>query len=207
MERLTDIARGMNRPLPVVRALQAKLGLPILRGDRYPAEYVVFLRKVMALRQLGVGEDRIVRLFQLEQKLMRVMNADAVDSETWFLDFVVQVGGGARRLLLTNYDVGCDLESSGLQPGLALAQREKELFKTAQMGEDALRILRKYLNEYRSVIEVIRGELPLLRGALAWGSKLVGKPGVTVDKKAKKPVRRRTKREKGAARGQLLPGL
>lgn len=206
MERLTEIARSLNRPLPVIRALQAKMGLPVLRGDRYPPAYVILLRKMMALRRLGVSEERIARLFELEQKLMRLLNADALDSETWFLDFVMQVGDKSRRLLLTNFDVGCDLETRAVQPGLALAGREKELFKAGQGGEDAMRMLVKYLGEYHAVIQVIAGELALLRGALAWGKKLAA--GIPGDEKAHaKPARRRGKRENRRSSGQMLPGM
>ncbi|HPA17165.1 MAG TPA: hypothetical protein PLU30_05425 [Verrucomicrobiae bacterium] len=205
MERLTDLARDLNRSVPVLRAMQAKLGLPVLRGDRYPGQYVVFLRKVMALRRLGVGEDRLVRLFDLEKKLMVLLNADALGSETWFLDSVMQAGGGARRLLLTNFDVGCDLGARALQPGLDLRGRSRELFGAAEMGEDALRILRKYLAEYRAVIEAIKGELPLLHGALAWGKRLIGRRCVADDKKA--PGQTRRHRHKMGGMGDLLPGM
>lgn len=205
MERLSDIARDLNRPVPVLRAMQARLGLPVLRGDRYPAAYVLFFRKVMAFRRLGVGEDRLARLFELEKKLMRLLNADAAGSDAWFLDFVMQAGGGARRLLLTNFDVGCDLESHALQPGLDLVGRPKELFGEKEMGEDVLRVLRKYLAEHRAVIEAIDGELPLLRGALAWGRKLLGRRRVAKDKPTPRRERR-TSRGKGGA-GDVLPGM
>ncbi len=205
MERLADIARDLNRPMAVLRATQAKMGLPLLRGDRYPAGYVLFLRKVMAFRRLGVGEDRLVRLFESEKKLMQLLNADAGGSDVWFLDFVMQAGGGARRLLLTNYDVGCDLEAHALQPGLNLSDRPKELFGEKEMGEDALRVLKKYLAEHRAVIEAIEGELPLLRGALAWGRKLVVRRAVSRGKPA--PKRKARARRKKGGGGDALPGM
>lgn len=204
MEHLSEMARELNRPVAALKKMLKDLGLPVPRRERYPTEYVVFLRKVMALRRLGVGEERLARLFQLEKDLMRLLRADVAGSEIWFLDFVMQVGGGARRLLLTNFDVGCDLEARALQPGLDLAGRHEELFEGEAMGEDALRVLKKYLAERATVLSTIEAEMPLLRGAVLWGRKVLGRhPGP----KGKARAGRKRRRMARGGSGEALPGL
>ena len=65
-----------------------------------------------------------------------------------------------RRLLLTNYVLGRDITTSGLQLGLNFAQPTRELFSHAERGEDALLVLNRCLELQTRIKADIDLELP-----------------------------------------------
>ena len=104
-----------------------------------------YLRTVAYLRMLNVSEENLIKLWQLEKKLLTLLHVDSIGSPTWFLDSCGLTKNKQRRLLLTNYDIGMDLRAQVLQLGLNFTQASPELFDGKEMGEDAMRVLGQYL--------------------------------------------------------------
>jgi hypothetical protein len=66
------------------------------------------------------------------------------------LDSCGQTTEMKRRLLLTNHDLGVEIHTRMLQPDLNFAVSAPELFAGPEMGEDALRVLGKYLKPLKA---------------------------------------------------------
>lgn len=175
MQSLPDLAHALNRPPVYLHGLQARFGLPVLAGASYSDAYAALLRSVIHLRILGVSENALVRLWQLEKKLLTLLNVDSTGSATWFLDACGQTSHRNRRLLLSNYDMGVPITSHMLQPGLNFRASMPELFAGTEMGEDALRVFEKYLKALAAIHRDAADELPLLRAALKRARSLVPK--------------------------------
>ena len=153
--------------------LQARFALPLLAGATYSGAYGAFFSSVIHLRILGVSENALVRLWQLEKKLLTLLNVDSTGSATWFLDACGQTSHRNRRLLLSNYDMGVPITSQMLQPGLNFRASMPELFARKEMGEDALRVFEKYLKALFAIHRDVTNELPQLRAALKRARSLV----------------------------------
>jgi hypothetical protein len=54
--------------------MRKRFGLPVL--EDYPECYVAFLRKVRDLRNLGVSEEKLGDLWDLERKLIKILHLD-----------------------------------------------------------------------------------------------------------------------------------
>ncbi len=175
MQSFSDLACALNRPLVYLRGLQARFALPVLAGATYSDAYEAFLRSVVHLRILGVSENALVRLWELEKKLLTLLNVDSTGSTTWFLDACGQTSHRSRRLLLSNYDLGVPISSHMLQPGLNFRVSLPELFAGREMGEDVLRVLEKYLKALVAIQREVINELPQLRVALKRGRSLAPK--------------------------------
>ena len=169
MQSFPDLARALNRPPVYLRGLQTRFALPVLAGAKYSDAYAALLRSVIHLRILGVSENALVRLWDLEKKLLTLLNVDSTGSATWFLDACGQTSHGSRRLLLSNYDMGMPITSRMLQPGLNFRASMPELFASKEMGEDALRVFEKYLKALAAIHRDVSDELPQLRAALKRG--------------------------------------
>jgi len=141
MKTLGDMAIRLNRPAVVIAGLQARFDLPTFPDADYSDAYLAFLRTLIYLRTLGIAEDRLLRLWHFERKLLQLLHVDSTGSETWFLDSCGAITRRDRRLLLSNYDIGIAVPSHALQLGLNFASTLPELFGGAEMGEDALRVL------------------------------------------------------------------
>jgi hypothetical protein len=172
MHTSAELARTLNRPAIQVRNLQTRFGLPILQGAAYPDAYLAFLRTIVRLRMLDVSEASLLRIWQLEKKLLTLLHVDSTGSPTWFIDSCGQTSHRKRRLLLTNYDLGIDISSKMLQPGLNFAAALPELFAGREMGEDAIRVLEKYLKLFADLRQQLAAELPHVRAAAAWARRL-----------------------------------
>jgi len=170
---LGDMARALNRSPVQVRGLQARFHLPPFEGARYSDPYLTFLRALIALRILGITEDTLRDLWQLEKKLLQLLHVESTGSRTWFLDACGQTAHSERRLLLSNHDLGVTLPSGELQLGLDFSARLPELFAGQEMGEDALRVLRDCLRIRHRICTDIAGELPHVRAAVKWAAPLV----------------------------------
>jgi hypothetical protein len=175
MQSFPDLARALNRPAVYLRGLQARFALPVLAGPKYSDAYAALLRSVIHLRILGLSENALVRLWELEKKLLTLLNIDSTGSPTWFLDACGQTSHCSRRLLLSNHDMGVPITSHMLQPGLNFRGSMPELFASKEMGEDALRVFGKYLMALAAIQRDIANELPQLRAALKRARSLVPK--------------------------------
>ena len=96
---------------------------------------------------------------------------DSRTSSTWFLDACGQSTRRRQRLLLTNYDLGPPVRVENLQPGLDFSPAKPELFRGAEMGEDALRVLRVYRKQEADIREKVQTEVDPLKQALRWAGK------------------------------------
>jgi hypothetical protein len=83
---LADIAKALNRPVVVVSGLQNRFELPPADGTGYSDAYLSLLRALLYLRTLGITEERLLRLWHLEKKLLQLVHVDSAGSKTWFLD-------------------------------------------------------------------------------------------------------------------------
>ncbi len=171
MHTLGDMAKALNRPVTQIAAWQRRFGLPAGAGAAYSEACLAFLRRVSALRSLNVSDDAVDTLWLLEKKLLVLLHVDTTGSPTWFLDSCGLAGHPERRLLLSNHDMGIALDSQILQLGLNFTAAPRELFAGPEMGEDALRVLKEYVQKHERVREAVQGELPHMREAVRWAGK------------------------------------
>ena len=157
---LGDIAKALNRSPLVIRGLQERFELPVLKGAAYSHAYVACLHRIVLLRILGITEERLRELWHLEKKLLHLLHVDSTGATTWFLDSYDATTNPECRLLLTNYDLGRDISTNGLQLGLNFAQTTHELFSHAEMGEDTLLVLNRCLELQNRIKTDIDLELP-----------------------------------------------
>ena len=170
MHTLGDMAKALNRFPVQLTTLQKQFTLPAFEGAGYSDAYLAFLRTIISLRSLNISDDAILDLWHLEKKLLQLLHADSTGSATWFLDECGRTTHPNRRLLLSNYDIGRDLDSQGVQPGLNFDQKPRELFAGTEMGEDAMRVLRDILKNRNRILSDIATELPHLRATAKWAS-------------------------------------
>lgn len=168
MHTLAQLAAALNRSPVSVSTLQKQLALPVLAGAGYSAAYLAFLRTVVRLRMHNISNERLEELWALEKKLLHLLHADATDSPTWFLDHCGKTPHRARRLLLSNYDLGRPLNAHAVQQGLDFAVRSSELFAGEEMGEDALRVLADCAKLTRSIRADAKKESGHVRRAVQW---------------------------------------
>lgn len=176
MHTAAELARAVNWPQIQLRNWQTRFALPILECAAYPDSYLALLRTVAHLRVLDASEASLLRLWQLEKKLLVLLHVDSTGSSTWFLDACGPTSHRKRRLLLTNYDLGVDISSRMLQPGLNFAAALPELFAGKEMGEDAIRVLERYLKLLADLRHQIANQLPHVRAATAWARYLTNPP-------------------------------
>ncbi len=63
-----QLCRKLMKPKPYVRHLQKKLDLYIPPNcEKYSREYLLFMRKIIAMRTYSVPYEMIVDIFKLEQ--------------------------------------------------------------------------------------------------------------------------------------------
>jgi len=160
------MAKALNRFPVQLSTLQKQFALPAFEGAAYSAAYLAFLRNVIALKTLNVGDSTLLELWHLEKKLLQLLHVDSSVSATWFLDDCGHTTHPYRRLLLTNYDLGIALDARELQPGLNFVGTPRELFGGAEMGEDAMRVLREILEIRARILADIAAELPHLRATV-----------------------------------------
>lgn len=168
MHTLGEIAAVLNRSSVYLSGLQKRFELPVAAGPAYSDAYLSFLRTVVFLRTLNVGEEALRDLWHLEKKLLNLLHVESTGSPTWCLDSCGSRGHTRRRLLLSHYDLGFDLHARKLQLGLNFSEAPRELFAGKEMGEDALRVLGDYLKLYHRLRQDAQAERPLLREALVW---------------------------------------
>lgn len=163
-----EIATALNRSHLEIENLRRKFELPAFPGAGYPETYLIFFRIIVRLRTLHVAEAKLSDLWKLERKLLQLLHADSTGSPTWFLDSCGVRSNPERRLLLSNYELGVDIEVGGLQLGLDFAESPPELFPGEVMGEDALRILNDYRQLYTTIQAHVKRELPMTSETMKW---------------------------------------
>lgn len=169
---LADLAKALHRPAVVISGLQNRFEVPAAEGAGYTDAYLAFLRTVVFLRALGIAEERLLRLWHLEKKLLQLLHVDSTGSPTWFLDSCGAITRRDHRLLLTNYDIGIAVPAHALQLGLNFAEKTPELFAGKEMGEDALRVLNDIIPLQNSIRADVAAELPHLRETVKWAARL-----------------------------------
>jgi hypothetical protein len=172
MHTLGDLAKALNRSPVYLRGLQARFALPTFEGARYSDAYRAFLQILIFLRTLGIAEETLRDLWHIEKKLLTLLHVDSTGSSTWFLDACGPTSHRDRRLLLSNHDLGVPVPSNELQLGLDFSAKLPELFPGTEMGEDALRVLNDYLKLYHRIRGDVKTELPHVRAAATWASRL-----------------------------------
>jgi hypothetical protein len=204
-QTFANLCAHLNRSPVYVRGLQRRFGLPIPadsplrpgasaretlpnkeprtkneeRGVSYIGPYFSFLETIIHLRVLGIPEDTLLHLWNIERKLMQLLHADSTGSPTWFLDACGSTANPDHRLLLSNFDIGVYLPnqeprtkneepSTTLQLGLNFAGKKPnpELFTAPEMGEDAILVLRQYQSLHQEILAAIHAEAPIVRAAL-----------------------------------------
>ena len=168
---LADLARALHRSAVYLHGIQARFELLPFDGDGYSTAYLELLRTLVYLRTLAVSEETLRDLWQIEKKLLQLLHADSTGSPTWFLDSCGQSSNPGQRLLLTNHDLGVNVPSRTVQLGLNFADTLPELFAGREMGEDVLRVLHDYLKLHARILDLIQGELPLLRATTRWATR------------------------------------
>ena len=172
MHTLGEMAKALNRSAVFLHGLQDRFDLPKFEGATYSDAYFAFLHTLLFLRILNVSEESLRELWNLEKKLLQLLHVDSTGSPTWFLDACGRTTHLRRRLLLTNHDMGVALPSRSVQLGLNFATRLPELFAGKEMGEDALRLLGKYLKLYPKIQAFVSTEVPLVRVAVNWSARV-----------------------------------
>ena len=129
---------------------------------------MAFLRKIRDLRNLGISEEKLGDLWDLERKLIEILHLDLGGGELSLIEGCSADADLEHRLLLSNADLGVPLMARDVQAGLDFQKRPQELFEGKEMGEDALRLL----GEYRLLLQEVRGivakERGVLRNSLRW---------------------------------------
>ena len=168
MPTLDEVVTALNRSKLELTSVLKRFEVPPVKDDAVPESYAAFLRTVVYLRCLGISEERLRDLWQLERKLLQLLNVDSVGSRTWFLDACGETKHAQRRLLLTNFDLGFALPARAVQLGLNFAEVKPELFGGKEMGEDALRVLRETLKLHRAICADVVAERPSTTAANRW---------------------------------------
>ncbi len=150
--------------------MRKRFGLPVM--DDYPECYMVFLRKVRDLRNLGVSEEKLVQLWDVERKLIAILNLDLGGGELSLIEGCTAEADPKHRLLLSNADLGVPLVAQEVQAGLDFQQRPRELFEGRDMGEDALRLLGEYRLLLQEVMGNMTSERNVLKETLRWQKSL-----------------------------------
>jgi len=129
-----DLSERLGRPALWISRIRKRFGLPVL--EDYPEYYEAFLRKVRDLRNLGVSEEKLVSLWNLERKLIDILHLDLGGGELSLIEGCSVEADPERRLLLSNADLGVPLMARDLQTGLDFQALPKELFEGKEMGDD-----------------------------------------------------------------------
>ena len=169
---LAEIAAELGRDRLYLLGWIKRFELPPGHGNRYPATYLSFFRTVVFLRLAQIPEEKLVELWTLEKKLMNLLHVDTSTSPTWMIDGHAAAGNESRRLFLSRFDIGTDLQSACVQPGLDFSPAPAELFGGRDMGEDALRLLGIYLAELKPVLAAVASQAALLAEAARWAGRM-----------------------------------
>ena len=161
-----EIIERLGRPVIWISRMRKRFGLPIL--EDYPECYVAFLRKIRDLRNLGVSEEKLGDLWDLERKLIAILHLDLGGGALSLIEGCTVEADPEHRLLLSNADLGVPLMARDVQAGLDFQSRPQELFEGCEMGDDALRILRGYSDLIQEIRATVARERKVLKEGLKW---------------------------------------
>ena len=163
---LSELSDRLGRPALWISRMRKQFGLPVL--EQYPECYETFLRKIRDLRNLGVSDEKLVNLWNLERRLIDILHLDLGDGNLSHIQGCSVEADPERRLLLTNAELGVPLMARDLQTGLDFQALPKELFEGREMGDDALRILREYSDLIQEIRATVARERKVLKEGLKW---------------------------------------
>ena len=177
----SQVCKAAGKDPFYIKNIQRALDLPIPeKNESYSKSYVEFLTTIISLRAFSVPLKKITELFELEKKILVLLHVDALtDSKTWYLDACGRnnnSGHPENQLLLTEYDLGFPVTAEHVQHNLDFGERDKELFKGIEMGEDVRNVLSKYLDMVHEIRKKMRQEEIVLVNALDWAEKIGDKP-------------------------------
>lgn len=161
-----ELTEKLSRPALWIARMRKRFGLPLL--EAYPICYEAFLRKVRDLRNLGISEERLGALWELERKLLETLHLDVGSGELPLIEGCSVDVDPERRMLLSNEDFGVPLMAQGVQAGLDFHSRPRELSGGKEMGEDALRILREYQGLLQEIRDGVIKEISVLKNSISW---------------------------------------
>lgn len=170
----SQLSDRLGRPALWISRMRKQFGLPVL--EDYPECYETFLRKIRDLRNLGVSEEKLVNLWNLERKLIDILHLDLGDGNLSHIQGCSVEADPERRLLLSNAELGVPLMARDLQTGLDFQALPKELFEGREMGDDALRILREYSDLLDDTLKTMARESKVLKNSLRWAKSLGFQP-------------------------------
>jgi hypothetical protein len=162
----TSLSNALGRPALWISRQRKRFCLPLL--EDYPECYVAFLRKVRDLRNLGISEEKLGELWDLEKKLIAILHLNLGGGELSLIEGCTADADLERRLLLSNADLGVPLMARDVQTGLDFQSRPRELFEENEMGADALRLLGEYQTLLQEVRETVGREESVLKSSLKW---------------------------------------
>ena len=171
---LSELSDRLGRPALWISRMRKQFGLPVL--EDYPECYVAFLRKIRDLRNLGVSEEKLSELWNLERKMIAILHLDLGGGELSLIEGCSVEADPERRLLLSNAELGVPLMARDLQTGLDFQALPKELFEGREMGDDALRILREYSDLLDETLKIVARESKVLKNSLRWAKSLSFQP-------------------------------
>jgi hypothetical protein len=167
----SELSERLGRPALWISRMRKHFGLPVL--EDYPECYEAFLRKVRDLRNLGLSEEKLGKLWDLERKLIEILHLDLGGGELSLIEGCSVEADPERRLLLSNADLGVPILARDLQPGLDFTTgSHRELFGGKEMGEDALRILGEYREILQEIRETVSREGKVVKSSLRWAKTL-----------------------------------
>ena len=160
------LSEKLGRPALWISRMRKRFGLPVL--EKYPECYENFLRKVRDLRNLGVTEEKLGILWDVEGKIIAILHLNLGGEELSLIEGCSVEADPDHRLILSNADLGVPLMALDLQAGLDFQVRPPELFDGTAMGEDALRLLREYRKLLKEIMETVGRERKILKDSLRW---------------------------------------
>ena len=160
------LSEKLGRPALWISRMRKRFGLPVL--EKYPECYENFMRKVRDLRNLGVTEEKLGILWDVEGKIIAILHLNLGGEELSLIEGCSVEADPDHRLILSNADLGVPLMALDLQAGLDFQVRPPELFDGTAMGEDALRLLREYRKLLKEIMETVGRERKILKDSLRW---------------------------------------
>ena len=178
----TELCSALGKSSLYIHNIQKNLALPVLKGgEKYSKGYKCFLEHIINLKTLGVRNEDIVRLLELEKKILHLLQIDSLDSSpTWYVDHCenryARGKGKSLVLLLTDYDLETSPLGSSFQGSLDFSGAQRsELFKGSEMGEDINRAIETYRKLEQKILDVVATEAAAAKRASDWARSILRK--------------------------------